>query len=263
MTTPTCHRCGLVTLAPCGSTEEADSCPHAPGAMFREGPLTGLRKWHYGAIVADPPWSFLTRSDKGKDRSPEQHYNVMSLEDIKALPVRDLAAKDCVLFLWTIDTHMPMALEVIKAWGFEHKTRAFCWAKTNKGADPALEVPEDPSDYFTGMGFWSRANPEDCLLATRGNPKRQAMDVRRLIVAPRREHSRKPDETLDRVERLVKGPYCELFSRTTRAGWDQMGNETGKFDRRVIERVTTTDPDGYNETHAIFDDEMDGIEALI
>jgi N6-adenosine-specific RNA methylase IME4 len=195
------------------------------------GPLAGLLRNGYGAIVADPPWTFQTRSDEGKDRSPEQHYECMSLDDIKALPVRDIAAKDCVLFLWVIDTHLPMALDVITAWGFTYKTKAFNWCKLNRLPENEFLVPpvNDPSAYFTGMGFWTRANPEDCLLATRGSPKRQDKGVRRLIVSERREHSRKPDEVLARVEKLVPGPYCELFSRTPRAGWDQMGNEPTKF----------------------------------
>lgn len=219
------------------------TCPHAPGTTFADGPFAGLKRWNYGAIYADPPWSFLTRSDKGKDRSPEQHYDCMTLEEIKALPVRDLAAKDAVLFMWVIDTHIPMALDVMKAWGFEYKTRAFGWAKLRKKGGEEM-LAGDPAAYFTGMGFWSRANPEncllgvhedaepmaDCLLGTRGKPPRQSGAVRRLIVAPVREHSRKPDETMDRIEQLVKGPYVELFSRSTRAGWDQMGNQLGKFD---------------------------------
>ena len=192
---------------------------------FTEGPLAGLRRNHYGAILVDPPWSFLTRSDKGKDRSPEQHYDCMTLDEIKALPVKELAAKNCALFMWVIDTHLPMALDVIEAWGFTYKTRAFCWAKQNRKSE----------GFFVGMGYWTRANPEDCLFATVGAPKRQARDVRRLIVSPVREHSRKPDETLERVERLVPGPYCELFSRTPRPGWDQTGNQKDRFLPRAAE----------------------------
>jgi N6-adenosine-specific RNA methylase IME4 len=219
----TCDLCGLVDKNVCRSPEEAEDCRHAPaeykGPVIRTGPLAGLRRRHYNAIYADPPWTFTTRSDKGKDRSPEQHYDCMTLDEIKALPVAELATKDCVLFMWIIDTHAEMAFEVLKAWGFTYKTKGFTWAKTN--AD---------GTFFTGMGFWTRANPEDCLLATRGHPKRMAADVRRLIVAPRREHSRKPDAAYDGIERLVAGPYCELFSRSSRPGWDQMGNEKGKFD---------------------------------
>jgi len=196
------------------------------------GPLNGLKRNHYGAILADPPWSFLTRSDKGKDRSPENHYDCMTLDEIKAMPVAEIAGKDCALFMWVIDTHLAMALDVIDAWGFKHKTRAFEWVKLNKKYDdykPEDQLAHGDRAYFKGMGFWTRANPESCLLATTGAPKRQNKAVRRLIVAPVREHSRKPDETHERIEALVNGPYCELFARTPRKGWDQMGNEVDKF----------------------------------
>ena len=107
-------------------------------------------------------------------------------------------------------------------------------AKLNRLPDDELDHPKvsDPSAFFTGMGFWTRANPEDCLLGTIGHPKRNegGKGVRRLVIAERREHSRKPDELYDRIETLVPGPYCELFSRSSRAGWDQMGNQLGKFD---------------------------------
>lgn len=231
---PSCEYCGLVDKNHCKSEDQAEDCPHAPvegkSRIIRTGPLAGLRRQHYGVIVADPPWSFLTRSDKGKDRSPEQHYNCMTLDEIKAMPVKEIAAKDCVLVMWIIDTHLQMALDVIEAWGFTFKTKAFTWVKTNKAAADLTAL--DQESYFTGMGFWTRANPEDALLATTGRPQRHetGKGVRRLIVSPRREHSRKPDEVLERVEALVPGPYCELFSRATRPGWDQMGNETGKFD---------------------------------
>ena len=88
-----------------------------------------------------------------------------------------------------------------------------------------------------GMGYWTRANTEPCLLATRGKPKRLNADVRQAIITPRRQHSRKPDGVYGRIERLVAGPYLELFARTRRFGWDAWGNEVDKFavvtDRQV------------------------------
>lgn len=181
----------------------------------------------YRAILADPPWRFATYSDKGKGRSAEAHYDCMTLSDIKAMPVADWAAKDAVLFLWATDPLLPRALEVIAAWGFTYKTVAFYWAKLNKGRGGLVL---DQRDFFTGMGFWTRANPEPCLLATRGKPKRRATDVAKLMIAPRREHSRKPDETHERIERLVDGPYLELFARASRPGWDSLGNQPELFD---------------------------------
>jgi N6-adenosine-specific RNA methylase IME4 len=168
-----------------------------------------------GAILADPPWHFQTRSSAGEGRSANLHYKTDGLEAMMALPVKDLAADDCVLLMWMVDWCPQDALELIKAWGFEHKTTAFTWAKQNQSGD----------DWFMGQGYWTRANPEDCWLATRGHPKRLHADVRQLITAPIAEHSRKPDEIYDRIERLVTGPYLELYARRPRAGWLSWGNE--------------------------------------
>jgi N6-adenosine-specific RNA methylase IME4 len=151
------------------------------------------RAGHYRAVCADPPWRFATYSDKGKGRSAEAHYDCMTLPEIKAMPVAGWAGPDAALFLWTTDPMLRHALEVIEAWGFAYKTVAFYWVKLNKGRGDLFLAPRD---FFTGMGFWTRANPEICLLATRGKPRRLAADVAKLVVAARREHSRKPDETL-------------------------------------------------------------------
>jgi N6-adenosine-specific RNA methylase IME4 len=181
----------------------------------------------YRAIYADPPWSFATYSRKGKGRSPEAYYDCMTLNDIKALPVAEWAAPDCVLLMWATDPILEKAFDVIRAWGFTYKTVGFYWAKLNKGA-PALVY--DDSSFFTGMGFWTRANPEMCLLATCGKPKRVGANVRKLVVSPRREHSRKPDEVRDRIEALCEGPYLEMFGRASRPAWDSWGLEAGLFD---------------------------------
>ena len=179
---------------------------------------------HYGVILADPPWTFATYSRKGKGRSAEAHYDCMSLMDIKARPVGDWAAPDCALFLWATDPSLPQALEVMAAWGFVYKTVAFTWAKTTK----------DGTGFPIGCGYWTRANPEQCLLATSGRPQRLSRAVPQLILAPRREHSRKPDEAYERIEALVPGPYLELFAREQRTGWDSWGSEveTGPAERR-------------------------------
>ncbi|HJU20310.1 MAG TPA: MT-A70 family methyltransferase [Stellaceae bacterium] len=178
----------------------------------------------YPVICADPPWTFATYSRKGKGRSPEAYYDCMTLADIEALPVGEWAARDCVLFLWAIDPLLDKAFEVIRAWGFTYKTIGFYWAKLNKSA-PSLVY--DEKSFFTGLGFWTRANPEPCLLATRGKPRRRRADVKKLIVAPRRQHSRKPDEAYARIEALCEGPYLELFARGARPGWDSWGREAG------------------------------------
>lgn len=180
--------------------------------------LQGLQENHYQVILADPPWRFATRSPKGEGRSAQRHYDCMSLAEIKALPVADHAAKDCVLLMWVTDPMLRHGFEVLDAWGFTYKTVGFYWAKTNRNGSP-----------FMGGGYWTRANPEQCLLATRGKPKRIEKDVRRLVLDPRREHSRKPDRIYTDIERLAPGPYCELFARSTKPGWDCWGKEVGKF----------------------------------
>lgn len=182
----------------------------------------------YGCIAADPPWQFRTWSKKGEGRSPD--YPVMSMDEIKALPVADLAADNCALLLWVTNPTLPQGLEVLARWGFVYKSIAFCWAKTTTRTDSTW-APK----YHIGLGYWSRANVELCLLGVRGKPKRLARDVRQLIVSPRREHSRKPEEFYSSAERLVAGPYLELFSRTDRPNWTTWGAERGKFTLEAAE----------------------------
>jgi len=173
----------------------------------------------YSVIYADPPWSFKTYSNKGKDRSPEKHYNVMNFKDICNLPVNKIANDNSVLLMWVIDPLLDKAFKVIEAWGFKYKTVGFTWAKTNRKSE----------GYFTGLGYWTRGNPEMCLLATKGKPKRISKSVPQLVVEQRREHSRKPDIMYNHIENLLEGPYIELFARTQRNGWDSWGNQTDKF----------------------------------
>jgi N6-adenosine-specific RNA methylase IME4 len=169
----------------------------------------------YGVIYADPPWTFKTYSDKGKDRSPEKHYDVLNLTDIIRLPVCDLSKNDSVLLMWVIDPLLDKAFEVIKGWGFTYKTVGFTWAKTNRTRP----------GYFTGLGYWTRANPEMCLLATKGKPKRLAKNIPQLVVSERQRHSQKP-LLHKQIEKLVDGPYIELFARQKPYdNWDYWGNE--------------------------------------
>ena len=206
---------------------------------------------HYGVIYADPPWTFSTYSRKGKGRSAEAYYDCMSIEEIKAVPVKEWAAKDSVLLLWTTDPLLEKALAVIRAWGFTYKTVGFYWAKLKRS------VPRDQYNdrsFFSGLGFWTRANPELCLLATRGSPHRRKANVQKLVISPRREHSRKPDEVYERIEALCEGPYLEIFARSARDGWHNLGIEVDAFEagRIPTRRWAST---GYPDAKAAISDD--------
>lgn len=190
-------------------------------------PFADLPRGHFGAILADPPWGFKTWSGPEKkvaSRGTVAPYRTMEMGDIAALPVADLAAEDCCLFMWFVWPTLPDALRLIESWGFAYKTCGFCWMKADQYRLFALE-----EDVRMGLGYWTRSNTEACLLATRGKPKRSDNSVRQGIIAPIREHSRKPDGIHERIERLVAGPYLELFARQQRPGWTVWGNETDKF----------------------------------
>ncbi len=174
-----------------------------------------LPKKKYSVIYADPPWSFKSFSPKGADRSPSQHYQTLELKDITDLPVKDIADDNCTLLMWVVDHSLDLAFDVIEAWGFKYKTVGFTWAKTNK----------NKLGFFTGLGYWTRGNPEMCLLATKGKPKRQSKAVPQLVVSQRERHSKKPDIMYTHIENLLDGPYIELFARQKREGWDSWGNE--------------------------------------
>ncbi len=181
----------------------------------------------YRAILIDPPWKYEVYSEAtGHGRSAESHYSTMTMPELYALPVANLADQHCAMFMWctwpTIDTAFGLAA----AWGFEYKTCAFVWAKLNERVADRFVTLTDDANWFMGMGHWTRANTEACLLFTRGQPRRLARDVRQLIVAPVREHSRKPDEQYSLIERLVEGPYLEMFARRKHSeSWSVWGNE--------------------------------------
>ena len=167
----------------------------------------------YSVIYADPPWSYR---NKGTRAAADRHYSTMSIEDIKSLPVADIAAENCVLFLWATFPMLPEALETIKAWGFQYKTLAFCWIKRNR---------KSPG-WFWGLGNWTRSNPEVCLLAVRGRPARASAAVHSLIEAPVGRHSAKPPQARERIEALMGDvPRIELFARERAPGWDAWGDE--------------------------------------
>jgi len=167
----------------------------------------------YSVIYADPPWQY---HNKPQGKGPEDHYQTMPLEDICALPVKELADKDCALFMWVTLPFLRDSFKVIDAWGFKYKTVAFVWIKQNRVND----------SIFWGMGMWTRSNAEICILAVRGNPKRTAANIHQVIISHVQEHSRKPNEARLRIEALMGDvPRIELFARESPPGWDVWGNE--------------------------------------
>jgi len=197
------------------------TCPDLFDGAARIGawPFAGLRAGVYQLIMADPPWRFATYSAAGEGRSPQAHYQTMRIDDIAALPVADLAAPDCLLWLWATAPMLDQQLDVLRAWGFRFKTSGV-WGKTTVNGKIAF-----------GTGYVLRNAHEPFLIGTRGEPE-TSRDVRSLIMGEVREHSRKPEAAYIAAERLMPGARrCELFSRASRPGWDTWGNEAGKFDK--------------------------------
>lgn len=172
----------------------------------------------FGCILADPPWAFSAYSAAGHAKNPDQHYDCMTLADIKALDMAFVGSADCACVMWATAPMLPEALEVMAAWGFTFKTAA-AWAKQSKTG----------AKWAFGTGYIFRSAAEFILVGTRGEPKVRSRSIRNLIVAPVREHSRKPDETHAMCEALFDGPYLELFGRQRRAGWIVWGNQTDRF----------------------------------
>lgn len=170
----------------------------------------------YQVILADPPWTYRDKANSGQ-RGAGHKYPCMELADLLQLPVKRLAADDCVLFMWHVPVMPLEALKVMEAWGFRLVTmKGFTWHKLNPKAGTS----------FMGMGNWTRANTEDCLIAVRGHPKRIDGSVRQFIESPRGRHSAKPAEVRDRIVQLVGDvPRIELFARQAAPGWDSWGNE--------------------------------------
>lgn len=177
------------------------------------------RRWpreRYGLILADPPWLFQTRGRRGPKAAP---YSVLSIQDLWHLPVWEIAADDSVCVIWTIQTHLDQAIELLKIWGFKFKT-AGAWAKLSSTG----------KKWAFGTGFIYRCATEFFIVGTKGKPKVSARNVRNLIVAANREHSRKPDRMYEDLEALwPRARKVELFARTRRRGWTSWGNQVGKF----------------------------------
>lgn len=181
----------------------------------------------YQIIYADPPWKYNSREHhKTRFRGGAcGHYPLMKLEDICALPIKDLAEDDCALFLWATFPRLKEALTVMETWGFDYKTVAFTWVKLN---------PENHRPFF-GVGFYTKSNAEVCLLGAKGKMTPVSNKVSSIIISPRREHSRKPDEARVRIEQLFGNrTRIELFARQRFEGWDVWGNEAPKDIQKTL-----------------------------
>ena len=192
-------------------------------------PFGSLTPMKYGALLVDPPWKYQMRSDKGYEKSPEAHYKTMTLEELKALPVGHLAGPDCLLFMWSTWPHLPVAMELMAAWGFIYRTGG-SWTKRTKNWK-----------LHMGTGYRVRGATEPFLIGKIGAPETGSKSERNYLDEPeqedgwgiealRREHSRKPDQMRELVERLCPRAYCaELFAREPWPGHEVWGNETQKF----------------------------------
>lgn len=205
----------------------------------------------YPVIIADPPVPFEVWGKRpgGVDsRTADAHYDIMTWPKLFDLgeSIRSVAADDCVLFLWLCQPLLRETMAMARRWGFKYKTKAFSWCKTYASGN----------SFFVGMGYWTRANTEDVLLFTRGNPGRADKGVYQLLVtleqdpysvpaviAPMTRHSEKPEEVQNRIERLCGGPYLELFGRRRRPGWTVVGNELDGLDiRESLARLADDKP---------------------
>ena len=179
----------------------------------------------YDVIYADPPWRY---QDKKCNGACALHYDTMKIQDIKDLPVKELAAKDCVIFMWITYPMLKEGIELMEAWGFKYKTIGFQWIKLNK----------KNGQKFFGLGRWTRGNTEACFIGVRGKPSRKSNSVSQIIEATIKEHSQKPGIVRKKIKELMGDDlnYIELFARQNISGWDCWGNEVGKLDDEKNER---------------------------
>lgn len=172
----------------------------------------------YNIIYADPPWQYSCWSKKTENgRTAESYYNTMKFKDICNLPIKNISEDNSVLCLWVTYPFLDKGIELIKKWNFEYKTCLFTWVKMNK-------IKQTP---FVGMGYYTRANAEICLLGVKKNKlKVQSRKVQQVILSKIEEHSKKPNEARVRIEELFGDvKRIELFARQEKDGWDCWGNE--------------------------------------
>lgn len=182
----------------------------------------------YKIIYADPAWQYDRQQVHKNSKDACMKYQTMTLDDMKNMNVNEMAEKDSVLIMWVTFPKLQEGLELMKAWGFTYKTNLFTWIKKNK---------KSTTTNFWGMGRYTRANAEICLIGTKGKPLEVlSHSIHSVIETPIREHSRKPDEVRDKIIELFGDiPRIELFAREQKEGWDVWGNETDKYSHTVQE----------------------------
>jgi N6-adenosine-specific RNA methylase IME4 len=183
-------------------------------------PFGSLPRHAFRVIYADLGMRYETWSEKGALKTPQAGYkSAMTVEEAAALPIGELAARNCALVIWIYDPLIAPMVHMIEGWEFRIKTRLFDWRKINAAGKPVF-----------GKGKYSRHGGEQCWLATRGYPKCRDHSIRQYFDAPLREHSRKPDEVRRWIERMFDGPYVELCARSRRRGWAYaLSDEIDKF----------------------------------
>lgn len=172
----------------------------------------------YNIILADPAWSYRDKRDKHPRLcgGASVHYNTMTVDDIKNLPVNKIADKNCMLFLWVTFPNLREGLEVMKVWGFDYRTLGFSWIKLNK---------KNGKPFF-GIGYYTKSNCEVCLIGVKGKPIVASNFVSSVVMSPREKHSKKPDIVRDKIVQLCGDiPRIELFARERAEGWDSWGLE--------------------------------------
>ena len=168
----------------------------------------------YEIILVDPPWKYADSADAGK-RGASHKYDVMTLEDICNMPVKNIMAENCIVFMWVTNPFLQDCFKVADAWGLTYKTKAFNWVKYTVNGK-----------LFFGMGRWTRANSEDCLLFVKGKPKRADASVPQIVRSRILNHSVKPPEVRNSIVKLMGDlPRIELFARQKKEGWESWGNQ--------------------------------------
>jgi len=188
-----------------------------------------LKPHHYRVILLDPPSKFAAGT-KGRP----QHYSRMTDRDIAELPLRSLAHPDGAwIFCWITSPKLEIVFKTwAPGWGCKFSGRAFVWLKTRQAyaRDGQPEAIPVKTGFHMGQGFTTRKNAEDVLLFKFGKPQRLSASIREEVIAPVREHSRKPDEVRDRICAFAPGPYVELFARSHDPRFDSWGDQVDLFD---------------------------------